>query len=224
MTLLEKIKALLSKAASTDNAAEAEAFANKASELMEKYQIDVDQLGDAGDEIGEDTGYQTKERKAVWQNYVASATARYYGCSTVLSSGYTGTRTQFIGRESARITALEMLPYFIQTINRLAREMVAADKARGIKAYQRATAHRIGMEFANRLSMLAPDRAEAATAAGGNALVLLDQQQAWLTKHYPNLQSSRARSFSSSTRHRDAAASIGLARQTAAGRAAKRLA
>lgn len=223
MTLLEKIKALLAKAASTDNAAEAEAFAAKAAELMDKYQIDIDQLGEAGDAIGEDTGYTTKERKPVWQNYVASATARYYGCDTVLSTRWDGTKTQFIGRESARMTAMEMLPYFIQTINRLARDMVAEDKARGIRSYQRATAHRIGLEFANRLGELTPDRPKAATAAGGNALILLDQQRAWLAEHYPNLKTGKARSFSSSTRHRDAAASIGLARQTAAGRSALRI-
>lgn len=223
MTLLEKIKALLAKAASTDNASEAEAFAAKAAELMDKYQIDTDQLGDAGDAIGEDTGYQTKEPKPVWQNYVASATARYYGCSTVLSQRAAGTKTQFIGRESARITALEMLPYFLQTVNRLAREMVAEDAARGIRSHQRATANRIGLEFANRLLQLTPDRPAAATSAGGNALILLDQQRAWLTEHYPNLGKSKSRGFSSSQRHRDAAASIGLARQTTAGRAALRI-
>jgi len=223
MTLLEKIKALLAKAASTDNAAEAEAFAAKAAELMDKYQIDIDQLGQAGDAIGEDTGYTTKERKAVWQNHVASATARYFGCDTVLSSRYEGTRTQFIGRESARMTAMEMLPYFLQTINRLAREMVAEDKARGINAHQRATANRIGLEFVCRLTAMTPDRPQAATAAGGNALILLDQQSAWLTERYPNLRTARGMKFSTSTRHRDAANSIGLARQTAAGRSALQL-
>lgn len=223
MTLLEKIKALLAKAASTDNAAEAEAFAAKAAELMDKYQVDIDQLGEAGDAIGEDEGYRTKERKAVWQNYVASATARYYGCDTVLSTRWDGTATKFIGRESARMTAVEMLPYFLQTINRLAREMVAADKARGIKSHQRATANRIGLEFANRLAELTPDRPAAATAAGGNALILLDQQRAWLAEHYPNLKKAKGRSFSTAQRYRDAANSIGLARQTAAGRSALRL-
>ena len=209
MKFIDTIKALLAKAASTDNPHEAEAFAAKAYALMDKYQVDANMLVDAGDEVGHAAGYTTKEKKPVWQNRVAYATGLYFGCDCIHSYNGGGTETVFFGRESSRVTALEMLPYFIGTINRLAREMVA----RGEAVHQRATANRIGLEFAHRLRSLAPKREEAITLAGGNALVLLNQQIALKESMFPNAVAMKKTRFTTTAACRDAANSIGLNRQ-----------
>jgi hypothetical protein len=95
----------------------------------------------------------------------------------------------------------------------LAREIVADDAAQGVRSHQRATAHRIGLLFAQRLRALAPDRPKAATAAGGNALILLDRQIALKNELYPSLSTTRGGKFSVTGAAIAAANSISLAGQ-----------
>lgn len=208
--ILDKIKALLAKAASTSNAHEAEAFAAKASELMEKYQVDIDAIRASDDPVGRDFGYTTKAKTMPWQGSVASAAAMYYGCRTILHTGsYDGSKVEFFGRESARITALEMLPYFIKTINWHAREMA---RETGWDSYK--CAKQVGLEFAHRLRQLAPEMEVANGAVTGrNALVRVDEINAMVESLYPNLGKGRSRSFTTTAQARARANSIGLSGQ-----------
>lgn len=221
MTILEKIKALLAKAASTTNMAEAAAFAEKAHELMEKYQVDVDAIRASDDPVGKDEAYTTKAKAKTWQMSLTMATARYYGCRSVYNTNpYRGSYVEIFGRESARITAMEMLPYFVQTVNKMAREMAAQTGWDGYKC-----AKQIGLELSVRLRQLAPDmEGEGNThVSGQNALVRIDEINALVEATYPNLHTGRSSKFTTSSLARNYAQSIGLASQMGAGRGALKI-
>lgn len=216
MTILEKIKALLAKAASTTNMAEAAAFAEKAHELMEKYQIDIDAIRSSDDPVGRDDCYTTRSKSLTWQMSVASATARYYGCSPIRHHD-NGGRIEIFGRESARITAMEMLPYFIRTVNTYAREMAART---GMDSYK--CAKQIGLSFCVRLAELTPDAEDMNPAvAGKNALIRLDEINAMIEACYPDLCPGRARKFSTSSLAKEYAGKIGLGAQVRGGNTLK---
>lgn len=209
MTILEKIKALLAKAASTTNANEAEVFAAKANELMEKYQIDIDAIRASDDPVGKDKAYATKAKATTWQMDAASATAQYYGCRAIRSRRPEGCFITIFGRESARITAMEMLPYFIKTINVYAREM---SKQLGWDSYK--CAKQIGQAFAARLQGLAPKMEQAnSVVTGKNALIRLDEINALVEATFPHLSRSRERQINTSAAAQAYAGRIGLAGQ-----------
>jgi hypothetical protein len=213
-SILTKIKALLTKAASTNNQHEAAAFAAKANELMEKYQIDVDSIRNTDDPVGRDKIYQTVNAAAGWRRQLAGATARYYGCRVVHTvdphkrNGF-GTEVEMFGRESARVTALAMLPYFITTVGNLCVQM---SKETG---WTRAKcANQIGMELANRLRTLAPAMERGNEAVTGkNALIRLDEVNAMVEAAYPHLRKARAPKFTTSSRAAELANSVGLSGQ-----------
>lgn len=210
MKILETIKGLLAKAASTTNMHEAAAFAEKAHELMEKYQVDIDAIRASDDPVGKDKAYNTKAKAKTWQMSLTMATARYYGCRSVYNTGHTGSYVDIFGRESARITAMEMLPYFVQTVNKMAREMAAQTGWDGYKC-----AKQIGLELSVRLRTLAPDMEGEGNShvSGKNALVRIDEINALVEATYPSLRSGRSSKFTTSSLARDYANSIGLANQ-----------
>lgn len=208
-TILAKIKALLAKAASTTNAHEAAAFAEKASELMEKYQVDIDAIRASDDPVGRNYAYATKAKSKTWQMRVAAASGMFYGCKIIYTQRGTEYKVDIFGRESARITSMEMTPYFIKTVNRMAREMA---QATGWNSYK--CAKQIGLELANRLRSLAPKMEQGnAVVTGKNALIRLDEVNALVEQVYPHLGRSRASKFTSSAVAHAYAQSIGLGSQ-----------
>jgi hypothetical protein len=210
MTILEKIKALLAKAASTTNMAEAAAFAEKAHELMEKYQIDIDAIRASDDPVGRDQAYTTKAKQKTWQMSLTMATARYYGCRSVYTTcSIMGSNVEIFGRESARITAMEMMPYFVQTVNRMAREMAERTRWDSYKC-----AKQIGLELAHRLFSLAPEMENTNEhVSGKNALVRIDEINALVEQIYPKLKTARKSSFRTSEMAAQYAGSVNLANQ-----------
>lgn len=203
--MLDKIKALLAKAASTDNPNEAEVFAAKANELMEKYQVDIDAIRASDDPVGRDCAYEG--RLGGWRQTVASATARYFGCRAIITRCG---KVAIFGRESARISTLAMFPYFKKCVLLLSRRMA---EETGLD--KRACAKQIGFEFAIRLKELAPAMEESTNTVvtGKNALIRLDEINAMVEAAFPNLGKARARSFRTSDTAKGYAASIGLASQ-----------
>lgn len=124
--LLTKIQALLAKAASTDSDHEAEAFAQKARELMEAHQIEQYELGQDTDPLGEDLIPLKHDARC----YVTLAThaARYFGCEAAFRYAYDAEGSwrrhyRIFGREAARITAALMIEYWTAECMRRARRM-----------------------------------------------------------------------------------------------------
>lgn len=120
-----------------------------------------------------------------------------------------------VGRQSARVTAIEMHKYLVKTVRRLGRERC---QEMGLKPDQ--AARRIGVALSSRINSLCPKPKEPSTQAGRNALVTLDALSLWLEKNYPNLKPIKGVSKTNNLA-RDIAAGIGLNRQ--AGHSAQRM-
>jgi hypothetical protein len=225
-----KIKALLAKAAGTTNQHEAEAFLAKAHEMMEKYQLDALDL-DADDPMGEDGVYRRNGTAAPdWDFRLMFACARYYGCKGIQMPVYgehpktgryqhLGYEMALIGRESARLTTVQMHKYLVDTVRKLGRE---AAEGMGCKPDQ--AARRIGVALRTRLNQLAtPAPVTVATAASKNALMTLDAVQQWLTEHHPDTRPINGRSFTNQTA-RTIAGGIGINVQAGSSASTLRLA
>ena len=191
MTIVEKIKALLAKSASTDSQHEAEAFLAKAHELMAKHQLEAEDL-EAGDPIDQSLGAKANGGASPdWDFQLMFAVARYFGCEGIQCLSCTDAEGNFkragqwqmkiVGRESARITAIEMHKYLVATVRRLGREN--ADKM-GLKAEQ--SARRIGRALQIRITDLCPKAPSAETKAGKNALITIDRTIAKFQELFPH--------------------------------------
>lgn len=195
---IERIKALLAKAASTDHEAEAEAFFAKAYELMEKYQLDSTDL-DKDDPLGNEKVAQRKGAAAPdWDFRLMFAVANYFGCKAIQipdidDLGYlAGHHMDLVGRESARVTAIEMHKYLVKTVRRLGREYAQTNtfernKRDGLKLLNAdAWSRRIGVALSSRLNELARKPEQAKTdVAKANALVTVDKVAALYNRLHP---------------------------------------
>jgi hypothetical protein len=156
----------------------------------------------------------------------------------VLNGKWIGNEIILIGRESARITAIEMHKYLVSTVRRLGREAVGTHEfklyrkdsfgnMRWTGEYMNASqcARRIGNALRARLHTLAKQNApeQPKTQAGANALVTIDRLKNWLTEHHPNLKSING-TYSSNSGARRLADGIGLNMQTGADAGQRRLA
>lgn len=215
MKIIEKIKALLAKAASTDSQHEAEIFFAKAHELLEKHQLDISDLS-SDDPMGEEETYHAKGRGGVdWDGRLMFAVAKYFGAEAIQNQNGKDTSYTIVGRESARVTAIEMHRYLVKAVRRLGRENADAMEVNADVA-----ARRIGVALRSRLGMLAPKAPSAQTAAGKNALVTLDAVKLWIEQHHPDLSTIKGVSRTNGMA-RGIANGIGLNHQ--AGYAAKGL-
>jgi hypothetical protein len=233
MNIVDKIKALLAKAASTDNQAEAELFLAKAHELMEKHQLDAGDL-EKDDPIAFEGYYQKGSTKAApdWDFMLIFNVARYFGCKAIRTEKYIGGgKAQWVmdmvGRESARVTAKEMHAYLVATVRRLGRQAAEAKEFPILEEYDGRyyktgkfmnadqCARRIGNALRSRLGELASEmeaKSKAPTATGRNALVTVDRVLAIYNEKYPNSAPIRG-TFSTTGKAREIAAGIGLNNQ-----------
>jgi hypothetical protein len=195
--IIDRIKALLAKAASTDHEAEAETFFAKAYELMERYQLDSNDL-EKDDPIGNERVAQRKGAAAPdWDFRLMFAVANYFGCRAIQCSTFgdvynrrrgcyifteNGHYMDLVGRESARITAIEMHKYLVATVRKLGRER---SEEMGLKPD--ICARRIGVALRIRINVLTPRPEKAKTeTAKSNALVTVDKVLALYNKLHPD--------------------------------------
>lgn len=230
MTIVEKIKALLAKAASTDHQAEAEVFLAKAHELMEKHQLEAHDLENDDPVDGE--GYYEKGNVAAapdWDFMLIFAVAKYFGCKACRTNKGRKWIMDLVGRESARITAKEMHSYLVKTVRRLGREAVGTREFRIMRPYPREEgmvywtgeymnadqcARRIGNALRDRLWMLARqnEQPEPTTPSGKNALVTIDRVLAVYDARHPDATNING-TYYSNAGARKLAEGIGLNRQ-----------
>jgi len=232
MTIVEKIRALLAKAASTDSPAEAEAFLAKAHELMEKHQLEAHDL-EHDDPVGGEHVYEKGSTKASpdWDTHLIWEVAVYFGCQACRIETKNGKwAMDLVGRESARITAIEMHAYLVKTVRRLGREAVGTREFRLFKKdiwgdtvwtgeYMNADqcARRIGNALRSRISALnaMAKKPEPATASGKNALVTLDRVMTVFQERHPETENAGG-TFYTNEGARKLAAGIGLNLQAGA--------
>lgn len=208
MKIIEKIKALLAKATSTDNENEAEIFFAKAYELMEKHQLDTSDL-ETDDPMGEEVGVTAKGRGGVdWNERLMFAVARYYGCKAIQNHRGKDVDMVVVGRVSARITAIEMHKYLVKTVRRLGRE-----RCHEMRCNADTAARRIGVALKSRISSLCPKPEVAPTQAGKNALITLDALTIWVEKNHPDLHTIKGVTYTNNLA-KDIANGIGLNLQT----------
>jgi hypothetical protein len=207
------IKALLAKAAGTDNEAEASIFAAKAHEMMERYQIEVsDVLRD--DPIDRSKPYSATTSSPSYKKLLWRSLARYYGCKTMLYwTGATTYEIHIIGRESARVTSELMYPFIMKQVREAGRKLAERN---GEKA--EAVIRDVANALILRLDRLTAEQKQAdpapVTASGKNALVATNAINALMKELYPKSKPGTARGIGTSGDARGAAEGISLHRQT----------
>lgn len=123
--LINRIKRLQALAGNNPSEAEAAAAAERAHELIAKYQIRAEELGDKP-EIGDDRGFVTNSRP--WRRYMGPPLAALYFCryGTMYerqqgkTSGHD--RHIFVGREANTHVCRMMFAYLCTSVDRLARK------------------------------------------------------------------------------------------------------
>lgn len=231
MTILDNIKhkisALLAKAQGTDNEHEAEIFLQKAYELLDQHQIQIWELRNEEDPMGEDFAFDISTAAPVWKNKLLLAVARYYGATTVRTwkapklvkdgGRYVYRRTDYsvnvVGRESARITTLLMYPFIVKQTRELAKDL----SSKGVWPYQVDKLQlRICNALCDRIHLLVQDRDNKKDGSSSRALVVVDELEKFLEKTIPNLGTVRSGRRITSTAAREAAQKVSLHRQTSA--------
>lgn len=212
--LIEKIKALLAKAASTEFEAEAQIFGDKARQLMEQHQIEITDL-EHDDPVGINKPYRASPSAPSYKKFLWSALAKYYGCKVVMSWHKADEYTvNIVGRESSRITTELMYPFVMEQVRKAAKKIYEDKKHLGELTVERcvrnvanALVMRISAEIAER------EPPKPTTQGGKNALVTLDAVQALIEKTYNNLSKGSGRGIGTDGAAKAAAAGISLARQ-----------
>ncbi len=209
-----RIAALLAKAKGTDNEHEAAAFIAKAEEMLEAYQIDLSELGDASDKVRHHTGLDGTKWVASWHRHLYRALAQYYGCKTVKNQVVGGWRQEVVGRESAIVTTDLMFVFIKGECNRLGRQLHAEGgaptDANGARLVGNALVTRIFTLIAERKRR---DEQAPTTKAAQNSLIVLDQVVALYEQLFPETTTHKGRATSTSATARELAATIGLNRQ-----------
>lgn len=217
----QRIMALLAKARGTDNEHEAEAFLAKAMEMMQQYQLDVADMVDADDPILHHVGLSMAESGHAWRWKLYSAVAQLYGCQSIhvdvgLRPGSKGKLTpwyeqRLVGRESAIITTDLMFPWIVEQVRSKAKEIA---KLTGMS--EQGQAKRVAAALISRIHRLIREQRESTptTAAGKNALVVLNQVVAKYEELYPSAETMKSRGSVSDGLSKAAAEGIGLHRQT----------
>lgn len=241
--IADTIRALLAKAASTEFEAEAELFLAKAHELMEKHQLGAEDL-ENDDPLGFEDAYEVRNPYGTdWDFGILFPLARYFGCKAIridTAHRYNDGKVkpafkmEIVGRESARITVIEMHKYLVATIKKIGLEK-AKLQLREFRKYKKnhwdelvwtgeylnadQIRRRIGNAMTERLSLLAyreeQKNKQPSTAAGQNALVTLNGVNALFARRHPDSTDIKGAGIGTTDAAREIANSIGLNRQTA---------
>jgi Protein of unknown function (DUF2786) len=224
-----KIQALIAKAQSTEHEAEADAFMQKAQELLEQHQISMGELLDADDPvIIDENGFEQTDSSPSWYKDLYVAVAMMYGCKPVLAPKMIITPNKYLrrgyaieltGRQSAITTTQLMFPWIKQQCFEKGRQLVRLNYGYSDPNEEKKQARRVGNALVQRIHRLvAAERQKnqqaPATPGAKNALTTTDRVLQVYQDHYKNLTESRSRGPTvSNSAAREAANSIGLHRQ-----------
>lgn len=192
-SIKNKIAALLTKAESTDNAFEAETFMAKVNELLEKHQIDMNEIrqraanGADVDPMGVQKGETNLYASMTWAREVAGALAQYYGGRLVYWRRGNHTVYEINGRESVRTTFELMLPFVISQVRIKAKVLIA-------NGYTKSQAERqVGHALASRIWRLVRSTNARRFELSSQALVPVDDMDAWMEAQNPDVKTNKAK-------------------------------
>lgn len=178
LTIQEKIRAMLRQASETTHAPEAAAFYAKAHELMAKYNISQDQLGEHHDLV---RGSERFNQTVKWVWLLSASAAKLMSCNVLLNEERL---CYFAGRASNVEMAEEVFNHYSDQLNKYYRLALP----RGLSQSDRATFRR---NFKDAAAAVVWDRVCAIVAANARALIVspvqLEEEWEKLTgcKHNP---------------------------------------
>lgn len=214
---LESIKAriakLLAKAEGTTNEFEAASFMAKVNELLEEHQIEMHEIRSTStdnDPMGKQDGETNLYASIKWARDVAGALAQYYGCRFVYWRRGNHFAYQVIGRESARTTFEIMLPFIITQTKLQAKKIWTAQGGQSLSVWER----EVGQALYLRIWRLVPKAEERRTELTKNALVPVNDVQAFMDAEFGELKKGKSVTLNFGLAARDAAEKVSLNVQT----------
>jgi hypothetical protein len=149
----------------------------KVNELLEKHQLEVHEVRGANEKAVDPMGWTNGETNIyasmLWARGVAAALARYYGCKLLYGKRGNHVIYRVAGPESARITFELILPFVIAQVRVQAKTVAMR--------YGKSSAERqVGQALEVRIWKLVPDREERRSELSKNALVPLDDVDAFV--------------------------------------------
>lgn len=214
--IAQKIAKLIEKADSSTHPEEADTFMAKANELMRKHGLNLMELGRLSeDPVDAQRNAFTTSATYPWMRRVVSALAAYYGCRLVYYKSGNTIVYDVVGRESARITLILMVPFVQRQIQKLAKDAynkgVYSTRMKAVTAIGNATCLRIwGMV----------ERDPLPKGTGVNALVPVDIIAQVLEEAFPRTRKARKTTITSPDGYaREAAKSVSVNRQATGGSA-----
>lgn len=220
----EKIAALLRRAASTDHHAEAEASMKLAHKLLEKHQLDMDEIELSDDPKSVDPLGIKETRRFEYgtpaaEKYELEATvAQYFGCRVLRFRQGKECIFRIYGTESSRTTHDAMFPYIWKQVLARAKDIAPSGCSRSeSQRIKRDVSRALASRLWNLIAQRNLDRQEAAALSDSRALVLLDRDQQvhdWVDSLFDEIGEAKARKLKGPSKAaREAAAKISLARQ-----------
>lgn len=218
-SIKDKIAALLAKANGTDNEHEAAAFMNKAMELLAKYQLESWEVRDTQDPMGATVAWATNKNPVTWKKYLINAVANYYGAKAIMVNTAAGVRFDFVGRESARITAAEMYPFIIGQVKAWGAKLAETDASMNAKQHTRRVCHNLSIRITGLIAERMAEQTESKSVTAKHALVAVDELEAFLAS-LGTVKSKGGKIGAGTNKHREAANSVKLEKQVQGGAAA----
>lgn len=213
-TIKARIAKLLAKAEGTSNQFEADSFMAKVNELLEEHQIEMHEvrakIGADNDPMGKQDGETNLYASIKWARDVAGALAQYYGCRFVYWRRGNHFAYQVIGRESARMTFEIMLPFIITQTKLQAKKLWAEQGGQSLSVWER----EVGQALYLRIWRLVPKAEERRDELTKNALVPVNDVQAFMDAEFGELKKGKTVKLSFGNAARDAAEKVSLNVQT----------
>jgi len=210
-----KIAALLAKAEGTDNPFEAATFMAKVNELLEKHQIEMNEVRaherESSDPLGTEVGGTKLFNTHPWARLVGNCLANYYGCRFWYYRNGNHIIYNVVGRQSARVTFELMFPFVLSQVRQSAKKLF--EKYPNAKKSRAVWEREIGQALASRIWAMVNDANKHREELVATALIPVTDVDAYLDAIEPNLKPGSERIVTTTAITRQAADSISIHHQ-----------